>query len=71
MAKKQTRLQELREFARSAGLTVETWSPGDGQTRYRFFKNAPKDQTYFGPDNGVYTALGLKEAWSFLSGAVR
>lgn len=45
-----------------SGWSVETWSPGDGVTRYRFFKNAPADQTYFGPRDGVYTALGAKEA---------
>ena len=54
----------------AAGLIVRTWSPGDGVTRYRFFSKPEADgQSYFGPANGVYTALGLKEAWAFVAGA--
>jgi hypothetical protein len=63
---KQARLQELRDHARGVGLTVETWSPGDGTTHYRFFNKAPPSQTYFGPKIGIYTAIGLPEAWAFL-----
>lgn len=71
MARKKTRLAELREEAAERGMTVETWSPGDGVTRYRFFdikpgSEADKEQTYYGPKDGVYTALGLKEAYAFL-----
>lgn len=50
------------------GWEVHTWSPGDGVTRYRFFERAPKGQTYFGPDNGRYTALGYKEAVQYAQG---
>jgi len=53
-------------------LFVRTWSPGDGVTRYRFFKMSesnPSVQNYDGPHNGIYTALGIKEAETFLSGA--
>lgn len=64
--KKPTRLQELQDYARSAGLHVATWSPGDGTTRYRFFDKP--GNTYFGPANGIYTALGLKDAWNYLYG---
>lgn len=64
--KKPTRLQELQDYARSAGLHVATWSPGDGTTRYRFFDTP--GNTYFGPANGIYTALGLKDAWNYLYG---
>lgn len=39
-------------------------SPGDGVTRYRFFTNPKND--YFGPENGIHTALGLKAAWLFV-----
>lgn len=49
-------------------ISVCTWAPGDGVTRYRFFRNAPKNQTYFGPDNGIYTALGIREAENFAAG---
>lgn len=67
-----TRLESLQESAREAGYYVGTWSPGDGVTRYRFFRLAdikPDEQSYFGPANGVFTALGLKQARTWLSGA--
>jgi hypothetical protein len=64
--KKTTRLQELQDYAKTAGLYVSTWSPGDGTTRYRFFDKP--GNTYFGPANGIYTALGLKDAWNYLYG---
>ena len=63
-AKRETRLEELQRFARDANLYVATWSPGDGVTRYRFFDKP--GNSYFGPDNGVCTELGLKKAWKFL-----
>jgi hypothetical protein len=67
MAKKKTRLEELEEYAKGVGLLVKTYGPGDGVTRYRFFekKKVPADQSYFGPANGIHTALGLKKAWDF------
>ena len=39
MATRKLNLIEAR--ADAAGLAVATWSPGDGATRYRFFKKAP------------------------------
>jgi len=66
-----TRLQELEEACAEANCFVKTYSPGDGVTRYRFFDlghTNPKGQSYFGPDNGIYTALGMKEAWTFVYG---
>jgi hypothetical protein len=68
MPKKKTRLEELEEYAKSIGLLVKTYSPGDGQTRYRFFekKRVPADQSYFGPASGMSTVLGLKKAWDFV-----
>lgn len=63
-----TRLEELEELAKERGLYVRTWSPGDGQTRYRFFK---EPSGYFGPHDGIYTALGLKEARTFLAGVAQ
>ena len=44
---------------------MATYSPGDGVTRYRFFE---KPSDYFGPENGTYTALGLKEATIYARG---
>jgi hypothetical protein len=66
MAKKPTRLQELQDYAKTTGLHVATYSPGDGTTRYRFFDKPGPGQTYFGPASGMHTALGLKDAWNFL-----
>lgn len=66
--KKPTRMEELQSYAKDVGLHVATWSPGDGATRYRFFDKPGPGQTYFGPANGIYTALGLKDAWNYLYG---
>jgi len=49
----------------SVGLYFDDWSPGDGVTRYRFFTKP--DQDYFAGD-GLYTALGWKEACIFADG---
>lgn len=70
-----TRKDVLSEDARKSGYYVATYSPGDGKTRYRFFDLAemarkgvsPQEQTYFGPLNGVHTALGLAAAKKFLN----
>jgi len=59
-----TRLQELQDSL-PEGFGVDTYSPGDGVTRYRFFASEPFD--YFG-GRGIYTALGLKEANTFADG---
>lgn len=68
--KKLTRKEELDRDASALGLYVCTYSPGDGVTRYRFFQleNGERHSSYFGPENGIYTALGLKEANTFLAG---
>lgn len=63
-ARGETRKDALVRFARDNNLYVATWSPGDGVTRYRFFDKP--GNTYFGPDNGICTELGLKKAWRFL-----
>lgn len=55
---------QLSEVAEDNGLHIRTYSPGDGITRYRFFTNP--ENGYFGPDNGIYTALGLAEARTFV-----
>jgi len=60
---------EMQERALNVGLFIDTWSPGDGATRYRFFTE-PVD--YFagqvGHPYGLFTALGLKEAVTFAKG---
>jgi len=59
------RLQDLHRWAKHLGLTVYTWSPGDGTTRYKF--NFDADTCYYGC-RSLYTALGLKEAFTWLNG---
>jgi hypothetical protein len=66
-ARGKTRIDKLRADL-PPGYSIWTYSPGDGVTRYRFFKNAPPNQSYFGPDDGIYTALGYKEAEAFARG---
>lgn len=66
-ARGKTRLDKLRAEL-PPGYAIYTYSPGDGVTRYRFFENAPPGQDYFGPNNGIYTALGYAEAETFASG---
>jgi hypothetical protein len=66
MAKKPTRIQELQDYAKAAGLHVATYNPGGGPTRYRFFDKP--GNSYFGPASGIHIALGLKDAWNYLYG---
>jgi len=61
-----SRKARLMRLAKEAGLHVATYSPGDGVTRYRFFKSK-KPVSYF-QQTGLYTALGLLEAEAWLSG---
>lgn len=68
------RREWLAEDAKAAGLYFRTNSPGDGVTRYRFFKaeaDGSEPNGYFGPANGIHTALGLKGAETFLAGYVQ
>lgn len=52
----------LEQFSKSLGLHFETWAPGDGVTRYRFFT---KPTDYHAGD-GIYTALGRADAMRFI-----
>lgn len=66
-----TKAQIIQERTNELGLLLCTYSPGDGYTRYRFFRKSEvpaATQTYFGPANGLYTALGYKEAMAWLAG---
>jgi hypothetical protein len=59
----------LAADADRCGLSVATYAPGDGVTRYRFFDGPTRHkQDYFGPGNGIYTALGRKDAETFIAG---
>lgn len=66
-------MNDIRAAAQEAELFVDTYSPGDGVTRYRFFlwDGLADGQNYFGPGNGIYTALGRKEALVWLAGYAR
>jgi hypothetical protein len=65
-----SRFTHLEDSCERAGLKVDTYSPGDGATRYRFFlANDPQGADYFG-GRGVFTALGLREAFAFVNGAL-
>jgi len=60
-------LKEMQLAVNKVGWSVDTWSPGDGITRYGFFDKV--DQDYVG-DSKLYTALGKKEAIAFLTGLI-
>ena len=69
-----TRLEQLR--ADIAPFWVDTWSPRDGVTRYRFFiskhsRSGNDINGYFGPDNGICTAFGWSEATTFACGLMQ
>lgn len=52
--------------AAAVGLSVDTWSPGDGVTRYRFFTFGQGD--YFAhSQKAVGTVKGLKAAFKFVA----
>ena len=59
-----SRLTDLRENL-PKGFGVDTYGPGDGVTRYRFFDREPFG--YFA-GRGIYTALGISEAETFAAG---
>jgi hypothetical protein len=59
----------LKDRAQRQGLRILTWAPGDGVTRYRF--RAESDRAgYFGQDDGLGTAFGLREAEAWLDGYI-
>ena len=61
-----SRSERLSAACRVVNLYVATWSPGDGVTRYRFFDSP--GNAYCGPANGIFTALGYREACAFARG---
>lgn len=65
--KKKTKIEQVQETLPKE-WRVFSYSPGDGITRYRFFKSPPNGQNYFGPENGSYTALGFAEAIAYARG---
>lgn len=69
------RREALTGWALENGLVVRIHAPGDGATRYRFFRHSdvvregrPGFQLYDGPAEGIFTALGIAEAETWLRG---
>lgn len=60
----------VEEAAYAVGLRVGTWHPGDGATRYRFFREDKPDvggtYDYFGGSGALITVLGRKAALQFI-----
>jgi hypothetical protein len=61
-----SRRKRLEKEAREAGLYVSSWSPGDGVTRYRFFKGTSARSYFSG--GAIYSVAGLIGAENWLSG---
>lgn len=63
----------VHSFARELGLFVGTWSPGDGMTRYRFFRDGvltAKGEAVqdYNSSDGLFTAAGRGQALVWLRG---
>jgi hypothetical protein len=56
--------KEALKLAGVAGLHVETWSPGDGATRYRVFERP----SAYHAGGELYTALGSRDLLSWVHG---
>lgn len=61
-----TKIEKLRKLGLGAGFGVSDYSPGDGITRYRFFKD--EEVVSFFTSFGCCTKLGLKEALAYAEG---
>ena len=60
--------KDVEFFARSLGGRVATHSPGDGQTRYKFY-DWPTEQDYFAIGTAqLGRAMGAKEAYRWCQG---
>ena len=64
-----SRLDKLRASLPD-GIALSRWSPGDGQTRYRFHR-VPKGSGHvanFNQDDGIKTVLGMGRAEEYAHG---
>lgn len=61
-----TPANQLRKLLADSGLQIDTRNIGDGVTRYRFF--APDQHPDYFASEGLYTAIGRREAITFLRG---
>jgi len=59
--------KEVRKLAERAGVYVDTWSPGDGVTRYRVAR-VPGDYYSWSHNDRLETCLGARDALLFLRG---
>ncbi len=59
---------EVRELAKAAGVHVDTWSPGDGVTRYRFASAPGSYFEWSSVTDTLATCLGARAALQFLFG---
>lgn len=57
--------KQIVRLAETVGLDVFTYSPGDGQTRYKFAPRGSQECYWSGMG---FTVLGTKEAELFLRG---
>lgn len=64
MAKNFVTRTKMEEWATKMGLYVAHYSPGDGKTRYKVFRE-PTD--YFAGD-AFFFCFGLKDLYNFLFG---
>ena len=62
--------KEVRKLAEAAGVHVDTWSPGDGITRYRFAFPVPGSYFAWRSCDVLATCLGARAALQFLHGVV-
>ena len=58
---------DLRRIVSDLDVSYDTWSPGDGRTRYRFCARAGRSTDYFGCEP-LFTAFGVKEAYTWAQG---
>lgn len=65
---KDTRLSELNKMLRSYGIQCYTWSPGDGQTRYRFSEDL---DSIYSDCREIATVLGAGNADLFATAWIR
>lgn len=56
--------KDIVALTAAAGLFFDTWAPGDGTTRYRFFEQSTD---YFAAD-GLATFLGARDAAIWIRG---
>jgi len=61
--------KDIRKLAEHASVYVDSWSPGDGVTRYRFAR-VPGSYFEWSSYNILGTCLSAREARVFLAGVL-